>query len=158
MKHRRIIIASLVLCLTLALVQVALVASNDLIPPQDREIVHVPHSYECHISVAPAIPTITDTIQITVSDLAWSLPCVPTYTSHQLISNQVRIDLTYNPLAVCIPEPMPWQHTVNIGVLPSGVYEAKAYINNFPCASRTFVVFERVIPLYLPIITRQSGG
>lgn len=159
MKHRRIIIASLVLCLTLALVQVALVASSDLIPLQDREIVHVPHSDECYISVTPAIPTITDTIKI-VAGGEWPDACAPVYDSYQVISYEIRMNFVVsNFLPIMCPTLItPWGHTIEISSMSKGLYEAKAYLNNYPCASRTFVVFEQVIPLYLPIITRQSGS
>jgi len=153
MKHKRIIITSSILCLMLALIQAALVASNGLIPPQSRETVLISNRYECHINVNPPVPTITSTIQITTSG-EWSNSCVPVYTSHQAVSYEVRIDFAQNITGVCAPVMMGWRHTVEISNLIKGTYQATAYINNYPCASGTFVVFERVIPLYLPIIIK----
>jgi hypothetical protein len=159
MKHGQMIVVSLVLCLALALAQATLLASNDLMPPRDREIVHVPHSYECYISVAPAIPTITDTIQVTAGG-GWPDTCAPDYTSYQVVSHEVRMNfiVSYSLPIMCLTLITPWGHTIEISDLPKGIYEAKAYLNNWPCASRTFAVLEQVIPLYLPIITKQSDG
>jgi len=155
MKCKQMIIISLVSGLTLALVQVTLVASSDLIPPQDREIVHVPHSDECYINVAPAIPTITDTIQI-VAGGEWPDACAPVYNSHQVISYEIRMNflVSYSLPVMCPALMTPWGHTVEISNLPKGLYEATAYINNVSCASTTFVVFEQLMQLYLPVITR----
>jgi hypothetical protein len=153
MKRKRIIIITSILCPMLAFVQAALVASNGWIPPQSRETVLISNSYECHISVNPSVPTITDTIQIAAFG-EWPDSCIPAYTSHQVVSHEVRIDFVHDFVPICLPVVMGWGHTIEISNLTQGDYEITAYINNYPCGSRTFVVFGRVIPLYLPIITK----
>ena len=107
---------------------------------------HIPCGDHCQISVAPAFPTEDDSIQVTCSTEPIPGYCepVPEYYSHQLVGSVIRVDFfLWGPFPpVCIPEGTQWEHTLDVGTLPSGTYKVKVYINGFCCGSKSFVVVE----------------
>jgi hypothetical protein len=116
--------------------------------------------YDPEIEVLPELPLTTDTISITASG-TWPDACFPHYQAHQMMSNTVRIDAVNNagPGTLCAAVVMPWEFTVGIGILPTGSYQVDLYIADHRysetpslCASRSFVVFDYLQRVYLPIV------
>lgn len=139
MKTKQMLIMSLVLCLVFMWALVKLVNSKDLTFTYDGEIDQAFCGYGFQISIDPVLPTIDDTIRVTSSG-EWSTLCVPEYQSYQVVSNVIRIDLVYDPSAICPAIITPWRQTVDVGTLPSGIYEVNVCINDVCCGTKSFIV------------------
>ncbi|GIK37952.1 MAG: hypothetical protein BroJett011_17850 [Chloroflexota bacterium] len=152
-KRRSVIILSSVLGLTLIATQAKSIRPDSDISAHYPKTV-ITANYTCGISINPAVPTITDTIQVRAGG-EWPDTCVPQFSSYQMTNSEIRLDFT-RPITIgaCASMVSSWGHTIEVGVLPSGVYTAAARINNVTCASKTFVVFTETRKLYLPLITK----
>ncbi len=119
--------------------------------------------YDPHIDTLPGLPLVSDTISITASG-TWPDACFPHYQAHQMISNTVRIDaaVAAGPGALCAAVMMDWRFIVDMGNLPTGLYQVDLYITDrryseIPglCASKSFVIFDNLPQqIFLPTVSR----
>ena len=114
------------------------------------------------ISVVPSLPTQDDNVQVRASG-DWYDTCIPFYQSHQIDNHVIRVDavVDYPPGTGCGDMITPWEFMVDIGKLPTGVYEVNLYItdvfNQVPtalCATKSFAVFPEVSRIYLPMLAK----
>ena len=147
------VIIGSILSLTLIATQIKSVKSDSHISVHNSKTIIATNNYTCGISVDPAVPTITDTVRIRAGG-EWPDSCVPKFESYQVANGEIRLDFTRNITGICAPVIIGWEHTVEVGVLPRGIYLATARINNVACASKTFGVSEELRNFYLPIIVK----
>ena len=116
--------------------------------------------HNVQINVAPSLPTQDDNVQVIASG-DWYDTCIPFYHSHQIDNHVIRVDavIDYPVGTGCADMITPWEFMVDIGKLPTGVYEVNLYItdlfNQVPtalCATKSFTVFTEVT--YLPIVAK----
>jgi hypothetical protein len=158
MKTKQVLIMSSILCLAFIRAPAKLVTNASTFT--SNEDIHPAFcGYDFQISVDPALPTIEDTIQVGIFG-EWGNSCIPWYHSHQVVGNVIEINFVhdYPPDTLCFAVITPWGCTVDVGILASGIYEVGANINGFCCGNRSFVVFDELRQLYLPVIARLSGG
>ena len=161
-KTRRVIFASLVLCLGLTAGRPRLARSR-IDPGQHTELPN-PCGYGFRIDIDPEPATKDDPVQVTYS-ADWPNSCLPWHQSHQIVDNVIRLDALhdYPPDFACLAIVLPWRGKVEVGNLPSGSYNVDVYITFvstptvYPptlCGTRTFIVYEKLKQIYLPIVIR----
>ena len=111
--------------------------------------------YYCDISVAPAIPTVEDPVQVTAGGV-WSHWPVPSYDCYSVAGDVIEVYFVYDFPPIVLPVIMPWGETVDVGTLPIGRYEVYAYINHDCCGTQSFTVFDEPRQVYLPAIVKQE--
>jgi hypothetical protein len=127
-------------------------ASSGSLPPRTPDYL----SYDCvqPISVVPVSPTTSDIISITACGI-WQNACVPTYQSHQVVSDQIRIDAAANsaPGWVCAEAFTAWGFTITVSSLLAGSYHVDLYITDRSytqtaelSASKQFLVVDATAP------------
>ncbi|MBV7330213.1 hypothetical protein KFU94_18580 [Chloroflexi bacterium TSY] len=94
------------------------------------------HTEQMHldnqINVKPALPNSGDSITITVSG-TWFNSCFPSYQSHQVTDNLIRIDAE-SPQTdgiFCHDTLTPWRFSVPISSLMAGDYRVDVYVTAF---------------------------
>ena len=68
----------------------------------------------------------------------------------------IEMHFVYDPPEVVLPVVVLWGETVEVGTLPEGRYEMRAYINGACCASGSFTVYDEVWRVYLPVVAREG--
>jgi hypothetical protein len=114
------------------------------------------------LSVIPALPVISDEIQITAAGVSPNA-CVPVYQSYQVLGNAIRIDAIVDASfdTLCAEVLTPWEFTVEAGQLPAATYQIELYLadhryTQVPSlwASGRFVVFHQLRQAFVPIVRR----
>jgi hypothetical protein len=111
--------------------------------------------YDFGISIAPSWPTVDDAVQVTAGGEWPHLPA-PWYECYQVVGDVIEMRFIYDDPEIVLPVIVPWGETVDVGPLASGRYEVRAYVNSFCCGSRSFIVFEELRQVYLPVVVKQE--
>ena len=115
----------------------------------------LPGWYTCEVSVAPAMPTMQDPVEVTAGGWWLHIPA-PVFERCATMGSVIEMHFVYDPPQVVLPVVVLWGETVGVGKLPPGSYEVGAYINEISCASGSFGVYEEVWQTYLPAVARQE--
>jgi hypothetical protein len=115
----------------------------------------LPGWYTCEVSVAPALPTVGDSVEVTAGG-EWPHMPTPLYERCEMAGHVIEMHFVYDPPEVVLPVVMLWGEMVEVGMLSRGSYEVRAYINGACCASGSFTVYDEVWRAYLPVVAREG--
>jgi hypothetical protein len=115
----------------------------------------LPGWHTCEVRVAPALPTVEDFVKVTAGG-EWPHMPTPSYERCEMAGHVIEMHFVYDPPEVVLPVVMQWGETVEVGTLPGGRYEVRAYINAACCASGSFTVYDEVWRVYLPVVAREG--
>jgi hypothetical protein len=155
MKVQQMILVCVGLCLLFVRAEAGPVGPVDVTSECSGEVGQGDCGYDFGISIAPSRPTVYDAVQVTAGGVWPHLPA-PLYGSCEVVGNVVEMYFIYDPLPYVLPVLVSWGETVDVGPLPSGRYEVRAYINSFCCGSKSFIVFEELWQVYLPAVVKQE--
>ncbi|RME53492.1 MAG: hypothetical protein D6790_17640 [Caldilineae bacterium] len=110
------------------------------------------------IAVEPRMPTVDETIQLTVAFLKGDA-CIPAYESHRVQAHLITVE-TLQPNGPCAQVPTPWSVRVDLGRLLVGAYTVEVYTTvadtDPPQRSKVggggFRVVERRYEYYFPFL------
>lgn len=155
MKVQQMILACVGLYLLFVWAEAGAVGPVDVISECSRGVDQRDCGYDFGISVAPSWPTVDDAIQVTAGGEWPHLPA-PSYECYLVLGDVIEMHFIYDVPEIVLPVIVPWGETVDVGPLPSGRYEVRAYINSFCCGSRSFIVFDELRQVYLPAVVKQD--
>ena len=115
----------------------------------------LPGWYTCEVSVAPALPTVWDSVEVTAGG-EWPNGATPSYERREMAGHVIEMHFVYDPPEVCPPVISLWGETVEVGTLSRGGYEVRVYINGACCASGSFTVYDEAWLVYLPVVAREG--
>jgi hypothetical protein len=123
-----------------------------------------PCGYGFQISTIPSLATQDDAVEVTYSAV-WPYLPTPEHQSHEVVSNVIRLDAIYYVPEVVLPVIVDWGGSADVGRLPTGTYSVEVYLTTVHtpavltelCGTKSFVVYERLYRLYLPIVAKQAA-
>jgi len=115
--------------------------------------------YSPGIEASSRVNTVDDPIILHVGGL-WSDSCVPTYHSHAINGNIIRVDALWDSWdTFCLPVLTGWGFQIDLGTLPADTYQTELYVTHFGtslCHTNHFHVFEQIFQQYLPVISKTE--
>jgi hypothetical protein len=87
------------------------------------------------------------------------------HQSHEVVSNVIRLDAIYYVPEFALPVLAEWGGKADVGELPTGTYSVEVYLTTVHtptvltelCGTESFVVYEQLHKLYLPVISKQAA-